>query len=280
MPAISLIVCLHGQREFLQRLLQSATDCHDELLVVHDGPDETNIRAVVEKHGGRFFERDRAFQQEPHWPFAWEQAKHDWILRLDADEVIGNELSKWLKDFKKSADPPISVSGYECFWPMWNGATTISRKWPGGRNFLFHKQRVRFFGMVEQVPVPDSKFVHLDLALQHQPRRRSHSLWNVLVRKQAYIWRNVIARSLLGKPTDLSRWRWDDSNWPETWEQIRKRPLRTAIRRLLLEYLRTLRGQWRLEGRIYPVAALNGPIHHALICLRYWQLCRKQRVMS
>ena len=51
MPALSLVVCLHNEREFLQRLLQKAEGCYDDLVVVHDGPDETHTRVLVEAAG-------------------------------------------------------------------------------------------------------------------------------------------------------------------------------------------------------------------------------------
>ena len=129
--------------------------------------------------------------------------------------------------------------------------------------------------MVEQVPVPDGRYEPLDLVLQHQPKRKSYGLHNLLLRKQAYRWRRLIAGFLLGKPTDLAGWRWVDEKWPEEWEQIRRRPLRTALARLTLETLRSLRSQWRLERRVFPIAAVSGPVHHALISIEYWRLRRR-----
>jgi hypothetical protein len=112
--------------------------------------------------------------------------------------------------------------------------------------------------------------------LRHEPLRKSYGLVNVLLRKQAYRWRERIATSLLGKPTDLACWRWESSEWPPAWEQIRQKPLRTALVRLTRWTLMGLRDQWRLEGWLFPFAALNGPVHHALICWEYWQLQRRK----
>lgn len=274
MPALSLVVCVHHERELLARLLQRSVGCYDDLVVVHDGLDTTRVRAVVEAAGGRFFERPRAYQQEPHWPFAWQQATHDWILRLDADEFPSDEMKAWLRKFSQGPEPEESVSGFTCIWPLWNGRRTISKKWPLGRNFLFHRGRVRFFGMVEQVPVPDGRYESLELVLQHQPKRKSYGLSNLLVRKQAYRWRGQVARCLLGKPTELCCWRWESGQWPETWERIRQHPLRTAVHRLTRWTLATLRDQWKHERRLFPAAAINGPLHHALICLEFWKLQR------
>lgn len=40
MPKISLVVCLYKERDLLERLLQNAEGCYDDLVVVHDGDEE------------------------------------------------------------------------------------------------------------------------------------------------------------------------------------------------------------------------------------------------
>jgi hypothetical protein len=276
MPSLSLVVCVYQERDLLSRLLRNAEGCYDDLVVVHDGPDTTGARTIVETAGGKFFERPHAYQQEPHWPFAWAQAKHDWILRLDTDEFPSDELKAWLQKFRQPAEPSLEISGYTCIWPLWNGRRTVSKKLGAGRIFLIHRQRVRFFGMVEQSPVPDGRYEALDMVLHHQPLRKSYGLHNILFRKQAYHWRRVIAQSLLGQPTDLNCWRWDkEAEWPPTWEEIRRHPFSTALRRLLKSPLLTLRDQWKTERKIFPLAALSNPLHHALLCLTFWRLRRQ-----
>jgi len=276
MPAITLIICLHRQRELLGRLVSESVGCYDDLLVVHDGPDVDDIRSAVEIAGGRFYTREGACQQEQHWPFAWAQSKYDWILRLDADEYPSDDLKTWLQKFRHSSEPPSDVSGYTCFWPLWNGKSQVSSKWPSGRFFLFNRQRVRFFGMNEQSPIPDNRCEALDCVLHHEPKRKSFGLRNVLLRQQAWHWRSIIAESLLGNPTDLPCWRFISEDWPIVWEEVRQKPLLTALKRMSLMFLRELRLQWRADRRFYIEAALNGPLHHALICLKFWQLRRRK----
>jgi hypothetical protein len=277
MPAISLVVCVYRQRDLLERLMREAQGCHDDLVVVHDGPDIEGIKSQVEQSGGRFFQQPRAFQEEPHWPFAWAQTRHDWILKMDADEFPGEDMKIWLKQFRAAAEPAELVSAFTCIWPLWDGEKAVTAKWPRDRMFLFHKQRVTYFALGEQVPIPEMPCKSLSMTLHHQPKRRSLGLRNVLFRRQAYAWRAVIARSLLGRPTDLPCWRWTSASWPIHWEQIRAHPFRTAIERLTLGTLRSLRDQWRIEGRLLPTAAINGGIHHALICLEYWRQRRNQK---
>ena len=312
MPAVTLCVCVCGERDLLARLLRECAGCYDDLVVIHDGPEgdrsgappqqppaldyaglpsgeklannfqpasgggapAESVAALVAEYGGRLFFGPRSYQQEPHWPFAWAQVQHPWIYKLDADEFPGPEMKAWLQAFRTRPDPGPNVSGYTCAWPLWDGIKSVTRHWPAGRNFLFHRDRVSFFGMVEHIPVADVAFTALPLALEHRPKRKSFGFANLILRRQAYRWRRVIAQSLLGTPADLPRWRHAGNDWPPIWEAIRQRPLRTALQRLLLWPLYTLRDQWQKEGRIILSAAATGGLHHFLICLVYWRLRR------
>lgn len=272
MPAISLVVCVYKDTALIERLLQEGADCYDDLVVVHDGPADTDasrrIEQLVVQHNGRFFFRPRAFQQEPHWPFAWEQAKHDWILRLDADEFPSEELKRWLRRFRGCDEPSEAISGYTCIWPLWNGRKSVTKRWPDRRIFLFQKQRVRFFGMAEQVPIPDTFFEPLELVLNHQPNRKSYGVRNVLLRRQAYLWRQVIAQSLMGKPTDLPRWRWTSDDWPEFWRNLRRHPLRHSLVSLVRFPVHQFRGMLAVGEMPLISECLNPALHHFMLGLR------------
>jgi hypothetical protein len=275
-PQLSLVVCLHHERDLLARLLERAGGCYDDLVVVHDGPDDTDVRLLVESHGGRFFERPRCFQQEPHWPFAWAQARHDWILRWDADEFPSDALKDWLRAFRAQAEPPTDVSGFTCIWPLWDGKRARTRRWPR-RIFMINRQRVRYFGMADQPPVADGEFVPLDLILHHQPVRKCYGIRYTVGRSKVRRWHEEIARSLLGKPTDLPCWRWDSPDWPKKWEQIRRRPLWTGLRRLVLSPIWNARDAIRCGEFPRPSFLTFFPLQHWLTCMSYIKMRRRER---
>lgn len=232
------------------------------------------IHKLTTDYGGRYFEGPRSFQQEPHWPFAWSRARYDWILRLDADEFPSAELKQWLANFRAQQHVDPTLSGYTCIWPVWNGTKSVTRGWPDARNFLFNRQLVRFFGMVEQVPIADTHYEFLPVVLRHEPRRKSHGLANILFRKQGAFWRTVIAQSLMGGPQDLARWRWPDNSWPIFWNRLRQHPIRAGTYFLLRNTAATLRQQWRSERKLMPLIAMATQVQHSLIGL---QLCRLRR---
>lgn len=246
-----------------------------------NSPKPGSIHELVVQCGGKYFLGSRCFQQEPHWPFAWSRARHDWILRLDADEFPSEELKNWLCRFRTGPEPPEDVSGYTCIWPLWNGRKMITNRWPVGRILLFHRRRVRFFGVAEQVPIPDSRYEPLGLILHHQPNRKSYGVRNALFRRQAYRWRHVIAQSLMGEPTALPCWRWTLAQWPNRWNWIRHHPLTHSIASLVWVPLRQLKGMLN-AGEIPDLSeCLNPALHHFMLGLQVFVAKqRHQKVTS
>ena len=349
MPKISLVVCLYKERDLLERLLQQAEGCYEDLVVVHDWVEETipgediggrrsiqssstinspsvinhqsqcyeegwkspedlslkepnappieiardyaelpksaplptgyrlkiglpqpgSIHELVNRYGGRFYEGPRCFQQEPHWPFAWWAAKHDWILRLDADEYPSKDLHQWLRNFRSSANP--LDSGFLSIWPLWSGKKEIWCQRQASRLFLFNLKQIRFFGMAEHSPVSTiSTFVPLPLLIHHRPKRKSYGCINLLLRKQAYRWRSVIACSIKGSPKDLPCWCQEDHTWPKHWQDIRDRPIIIGAIRLLTAPVFQFIYETRRGSEFVPDAYIGTGMHQFLMSLTYF----------
>ncbi len=250
MPALSLIICACGERDHLVRLFEHIEGCYNELLVIHDGPDEKNIRSIVEDIGGRFFERPRAFQQEQHWKFAFGAATHDWILRMDPDEFPSPSLQQWLIQFRQSPAPAEPTAGFSCIWPMWNGKKTVTHDWPDHRCLLFDRNRISCVGIPECIPIPDPGMVYekLPLILEHQPTRKTYGFRNIFLRKRTWLWTRQVGNQLFSPVENLQCWR-TEPHWPEFWARMRMRPLRTGIlgglRGMAIDFARCIkRGRW------------------------------------
>lgn len=228
-------------------------------------PTTGSIHALVQSWGGRFYEGPRCFQQEPHWPFAWWAAHHDWILRLDADEYPSRELARWIADFRKKKRGTAQAAAFTCLWPLWDGVKSCTHHWPRGRLFLFRKSKVRFWGMVEQAPLPDSVPQPIHLKLIHAPNRKSYGIRNILCRQQAYIWRKVIADSVTGSADKVPRWRTGTGTWPEPWRSKLVHPLWKAWFCLFWFPFCQAKDMWREERKLDLSACLNPGLHHFLM---------------
>lgn len=93
MPKISLVVCLRGGKALLQRLLENCVDCYDELIVVHDGPEEESFLTEHLPCGSR----QKLFSPEK--------------LSLSAPGLPPKELALDYASLKSGSHPPKS---YRC----------------------------------------------------------------------------------------------------------------------------------------------------------------------
>ncbi|HKB88314.1 MAG TPA: glycosyltransferase family 2 protein [Patescibacteria group bacterium] len=93
MLKLSVVLATRNEEENIARCLESVKDIADEIIIVDEySTDKT--RDIAEKLGARVY-------LEPHHGIfhitkqkALDKAKGDWILQLDADEVVTEKLSK------------------------------------------------------------------------------------------------------------------------------------------------------------------------------------------
>lgn len=97
MQKLSVVYATRNEEENIERSITSVKDIADEIIVVDENStDET--REIAQKFGATVY-------LEPHHDIfhitkqkALEKAKCEWILQLDADEVVTNTLAKEIVD--------------------------------------------------------------------------------------------------------------------------------------------------------------------------------------
>jgi glycosyltransferase involved in cell wall biosynthesis len=92
MVPVSVVIIAHNEEENLQRCLESVASLAGEMIVViNDCTDRT--AHVAEKMGAKVFEQSwLGFCAQKQ--FALEKATQNWVLSLDADEVLSEQLRK------------------------------------------------------------------------------------------------------------------------------------------------------------------------------------------
>jgi glycosyltransferase involved in cell wall biosynthesis len=103
MTPISVVVITLNEEENLPQCLSAASKIADELLVV-DSFSTDRTKEIALSFGAKVIEHPFAghIQQKNT---AKDLAKHRWVLSLDADEVLSDELINELKEWKKSSNP-------------------------------------------------------------------------------------------------------------------------------------------------------------------------------
>lgn len=170
-PQISAVVVVHNEEKVIERCLDSLEGMVDEVLVVHDGPCEDGTLVIAEARGCRVFVRSRIGHAEYHRPFAYEQARGEWILNVDGDEFLSKELREGLRGLTARTD----VAAFEFEWPMWDGERYMTSGGPY-KLALMRRDRIRAVGNIHLYPEVDGVVERSELRLEHRPLYNNFSL--------------------------------------------------------------------------------------------------------
>ena len=144
LPVSVTIITLNEEKR-LGAALDSVSDWVDEMIVIDSGSTDSTISIAKEK-GARLLHHDwcgYGLQKR----FAEEQARHDWILNIDADERITPQLraeiealfAEGVKSVEQKAD-----GFFIAIHPRIYGTDRLSRKTPHVAVRLYRKSRGRY----------------------------------------------------------------------------------------------------------------------------------------
>ncbi|MEA2178667.1 MAG: hypothetical protein QOG77_1964 [Solirubrobacteraceae bacterium] len=163
-PTITATLVAHHEERVIERCLRSLDGVVDELIVIHDGPCQDRTLEIAERYGARTAELPRVGHAERHTVTAYEWATSEWILSIDSDEFLSDELRAGLRDLVARED----VNGYLFLWRMWDGERYITDNGPYKMS-LFRKSKLHVSGLIHSVEQVDPPVVKSDLQLEHRP---------------------------------------------------------------------------------------------------------------
>lgn len=97
MQKISITLATFNEEKNIARCLDSVKDVADEIVIV-DGTSKDRTVEIAKSFGARVVVRENPKIFHINKQIANDHAKMDWILQLDADEVITDELSREIKE--------------------------------------------------------------------------------------------------------------------------------------------------------------------------------------
>ncbi|MCE3280641.1 MAG: glycosyltransferase family 2 protein [Bacteroidetes bacterium] len=99
MPQLSVVIITFNEEKNIARCLESIREVADDVVVV-DSFSRDKTQAICEQYKVNFIQRKwEGYSATKN--FANAQAKFDWILSLDADEALSDELKKSILEIKK-----------------------------------------------------------------------------------------------------------------------------------------------------------------------------------
>lgn len=207
-PSISACLVLRNEEPVVERCLASLDGVVDEIVLVHDGECEDATLQIAERHGCRIFVRPLVGHAEASTVFAYEQARGEWILSIDADEFLGEDLRDGLGELVRAQD----VNGYELLWRMWDGERYITEHGPY-KLALFRRRSVHLLGMIHGVEQVDPPIRRVQLQLEHRPQYNNLALATMLTKWRR--WARINAREFLMPFAQIPRFNWEGpTQWP------------------------------------------------------------------
>ncbi|HAX44766.1 MAG TPA: glycosyltransferase family 2 protein, partial [Solibacterales bacterium] len=96
---ISATIITRNEERNLPRAIESLRCC-DEILVVDSGSTDRTVE-IAERYGARVIEANwRGYAGQKN--YASDQARHDWVLSIDADEALSEDLEGEIWALKKN----------------------------------------------------------------------------------------------------------------------------------------------------------------------------------
>jgi (heptosyl)LPS beta-1,4-glucosyltransferase len=115
MPKLSLAIIVQNEEADLPRWLAAVRPVADEIVAVDSGSTDRTVE-ILEEAGARVVHRDWTGYADQRNYLA-DLCTGDWILMLDADEVIGPRFREALQEFK--AAPEHQCNGYRLAARIW-----------------------------------------------------------------------------------------------------------------------------------------------------------------
>lgn len=252
---VSACLVVRNEEAVIERCLQSLDGVVDEVVLVHDGECEDGTLQIAERHGCRIFVRPLVGHAEASTVFAFEQARGEWILSLDADEFLGEPLARGLREL--IADP--QVNGYELLWRMWDGERYITEQGPH-KLALFRRRSVHLLGTIHGIEIVDPPVRRVELQLEHRPRYNNFALRTVLTKWRR--WARINAREFVRPLAEVPRFNWQGpTDWPP-----RRRLLNRLSPLLFVPYVPAvlLVNLWRERGHYGPGENLKMSLYQGL----------------
>ncbi|MGA2810912.1 MAG: glycosyltransferase family 2 protein [Candidatus Acidiferrum sp.] len=164
MTALSASIITLNEERHLARAISSLAEIADEIVVVDSGSTD-RTGEIACQHGATFLSRTWTNYAEQK-NFAAQNASHDWIFSLDADEELSSELRAALLAWKQQA-PQFQV--YEVSRRAWYlGAWIRHSGWyPDYQRRLYRRDVAQFSGIIHEAVRYGGTLGRLDGDLLH-----------------------------------------------------------------------------------------------------------------
>jgi glycosyltransferase involved in cell wall biosynthesis len=194
MISISLCMIVRNEEDTLARCLESVKAAVDEIIIVDTGSTD-RTKEIAKDFTDKIYDYKWIDDFSAARNFSFSMATKDYIMWLDADDVLLKEDVEKLIELKETLDPITDsvTMKYNIAFDEYGNVTTTYR-----RNRLVKRERgFRWIGFVHEYLEVYGKIVNSDIAVTHKKGKTSSSNRNL------EIYRSKLAEGVEFTPRDI-----------------------------------------------------------------------------
>jgi glycosyltransferase involved in cell wall biosynthesis len=164
---LSVVIITLNEEDRLKDALESCRDIADEIVVVDSFSTDRTVE-IAQQYGATIYKKkfsDYGSQKN----FALDKAQHPWVLNLDADERVSDQLKKEIQTLKQQPENTIPVEGF-----LIKRKTFYLHRWikhsgwyPDRKLRLFRKDKSHWHGRIHEGLTLDGKTAKLEGDILH-----------------------------------------------------------------------------------------------------------------
>lgn len=181
---LTAITIIYNEEKLIDRCLSSVYCLADEIMVFHDGECKDASLELTKKYTDKIFILEHRGYIEAHMADVLKKVDSEWVLILDADEYLSEELKENI--LRLIADENFDSYSFlePIFIPEENKYTDKVK--PRRKNALLRMSRLSYVGVTHSGYNTIGKVKYTDYILEHRPLQYNFS-WNILKTKGAKI---------------------------------------------------------------------------------------------
>ena len=247
---LSVVTIAHNEERRIEDCLKSTQGWADEHIIVDDFSTDRTVE-LAQKYTDKIFQR-KMDVEGTHRNWAYQKARNEWVLSLDADETVTDELKEEIKNVITQNDEfnaySIPLKTYiGDYWVQYGGW------YPAGKLRLFKKSKFKYeeAGVHPRI-ILDGRCGHLTKDIIHKGYADFYDLF-----------------SGLNRQTSLEAEKW--------FNEKRKIGIMKMIWKACDRFFRTyVRKKGYKDGIIGYVIAVHSALYQVFSYVKYWELSKEE----
>ncbi|MCR4336898.1 MAG: glycosyltransferase family 2 protein [Candidatus Omnitrophica bacterium] len=249
---LSVVILAKNEEDNIRDCIGSVANWADEVVIIDD--ESTDRTPEIARELSAVVYRKKMVNEGIHRNWAYTQTRNEWVLSLDADELVTPELREEIG--KAITDPQCHYQAFSMplktyigdYWVQYSGW------YPASKIRLFQKSRFRY----EEVEVHPRAFVDGDAG----------NLTKDIIHKGYPDFGHFLAS--LNRQSTLEAQKWIKSGKNVTWVYMARRSIGRFMRTFIQK-----RGF--KDGFVGFMVAYFASLYQVMSYARYWEMKRKQK---